>query len=47
MKPCRWDYRVKKDGYVYPAEYPLAVKDMFMYEHLPELIESGITSFKN
>lgn len=46
MKPCRWDYRVKKDGYVYPAEYPLAVKDMFMYEHLPELIESGITSFK-
>lgn len=46
MKPCRWDYRIKRDGYVYPAEYPLAVKDMFMYEHLPELIESGITSFK-
>jgi putative protease len=46
MKPCRWDYRIKKDGYVYPAEYPLAVKDMSMYEHLPELIESGITSFK-
>ncbi|WP_042204213.1 peptidase U32 family protein [Paenibacillus camerounensis] len=46
MKPCRWDYRIKKDGYVFPAEYPLAVKDMFMYEHLPELIESGITSFK-
>jgi U32 family peptidase len=46
MKPCRWDYRIKKDGYVFPAEYPLAVKDMFMYEHLPELIQSGITSFK-
>ncbi|ASA25446.1 peptidase U32 family protein [Paenibacillus donghaensis] len=46
MKPCRWDYRIKKDGYVFPAEYPLAVKDMSMYEHLPELIESGITSFK-
>ncbi|KAA9001026.1 U32 family peptidase [Paenibacillus spiritus] len=46
MKPCRWDYRVKKDGRVYPAEYPLAVKDMYMYEHLPELIDSGITSFK-
>lgn len=46
MKPCRWDYRIKKDGYVFPAEYPLAVKDMYMYEHLPELIESGITSFK-
>ncbi|MBW4840514.1 MAG: U32 family peptidase [Paenibacillaceae bacterium] len=46
LKPCRWDYRVKKDGNVYPAEYPLAVKDMFMYEHIPELIHGGITSFK-
>jgi putative protease len=46
MKPCRWDYRVKKDGFVYPAEYPLAVKDMYMYEHLPELIDANITSFK-
>ncbi|MEC0370927.1 peptidase U32 family protein [Paenibacillus chibensis] len=46
MKPCRWDYRVKKDGSVYPAEYPLAVKDMYMYEHIPELIEAGICSFK-
>ena len=46
LKPCRWDYRVKKDGYVYPAEYPLAVKDMFMYEHIPELIHGGVNSFK-
>ncbi|MGG6311532.1 peptidase U32 family protein [Paenibacillus macerans] len=46
LKPCRWDYRVKKDGNVYPAEFPLAVKDMFMYEHIPELIHGGITSFK-
>ncbi|WP_019420408.1 peptidase U32 family protein [Paenibacillus sp. OSY-SE] len=46
MKPCRWDYRVKKDGNVYPTEYPLAAKDMYMYEHIPELIKSGITSFK-
>lgn len=46
LKPCRWDYRVKKDGYVYPTEYPLAVKDMFMYEHIPELIHGGVTSFK-
>ncbi|MCL6603358.1 MAG: U32 family peptidase [Paenibacillus sp.] len=46
MKPCRWDYRIKKDGFVFPTEYPLAVKDMYMYEHLPELIQSGITSFK-
>lgn len=46
MKPCRWEYRVKKDGNVYPADYPLAVKDMYMYENIPELIESGICSFK-
>ncbi|MEF2966230.1 U32 family peptidase [Paenibacillus sp. M1] len=46
LKPCRWDYRVKKDGNIYPSEYPLAVKDMFMYEHIPELIHGGITSFK-
>lgn len=46
LKPCRWDYRVKKDGYVYPSEYPLAVKDMFMYEHIRELIHGGVTSFK-
>ncbi|TCZ76355.1 U32 family peptidase [Paenibacillus albiflavus] len=46
MKPCRWDYRVKKDGYIYPTEYPLAAKDMFMYEHIPELIKHGVSSFK-
>ncbi|MEK4508620.1 peptidase U32 family protein [Paenibacillus sp. FSL K6-2524] len=46
LKPCRWEYRIKKDGNVYPSEYPLAVKDMFMYEHIPELIHGGITSFK-
>ncbi|WP_232695819.1 peptidase U32 family protein [Brevibacillus daliensis] len=46
MKPCRWEYRVKKDGYVFPTEYPLAAKDMYMYEHIPELIEAGVTSFK-
>lgn len=46
LKPCRWDYRVKRDGYVFPTEYPLAAKDMYMYEHIPELIKSGICSFK-
>lgn len=46
FKPCRWSYLVKKDGYTYPSEYPLAAKDMYMYEHIPELIESSITSFK-
>lgn len=46
FKPCRWPYRVKKDGFVFPTEYPLAAKDMYMYEHIPELIEACVTSFK-
>ncbi len=46
MKPCRWDYKIKKDGKVYDTQFPLAVKDMYMYEHLPELIESNVCSFK-
>ena len=46
MKPCRWNFTMKKDGLVYPTEYPMAVKDMYMYEHLPEMIEAGILSFK-
>ncbi|MFZ5969698.1 MAG: U32 family peptidase [Bacillota bacterium] len=46
FKPCRWPYRVKKDGFVFPTEYPLAAKDMYMYEHIPELIEANVTSFK-
>ncbi len=46
MKPCRWDFTMKQDGLAYPTEYPMAVKDMYMYEHLPEMIESGILSFK-
>lgn len=46
FKPCRWPYLVKKEGHVYPTEYPLAAKDMYMYENIPELIEADITSFK-
>ncbi|MDU1846595.1 MAG: U32 family peptidase [Niallia nealsonii] len=46
FKPCRWPYRVKKDGYVYKTEFPLAAKDMYMYEHIPELIDACVTSFK-
>jgi len=46
MKPCRWSFTMKKDGLVYPTEYPMAVKDMYMYENLPEMIEAGICSFK-
>jgi len=46
MKPCRWGYKIKKDNYLYDTTYPLAVKDMAMYSHIPELIEAGIVSFK-
>ncbi|HYF81598.1 MAG TPA: U32 family peptidase [Clostridia bacterium] len=46
FKPCRWAYKIKKNGYLYPTEYPLAAKDMYMYEHIPELIEACVTSFK-
>ena len=46
FKPCRWPYRIKKDGAEHPTQYPLAARDMCMYEHIPELIEACITSFK-
>lgn len=46
FKPCRWSYFVKKDGSIFDTKYPLAAKDMYMYEHIPELIEACITSFK-
>lgn len=46
MKPCRWDYKIKKEGKQYDTSFPLAVKDMYMYENIPELIEAGIMSFK-
>lgn len=46
MKPCRWGYKIKKDEYLYDTAYPLAVKDMAMYSHIPELIEAGVVSFK-
>lgn len=46
FKPCRWSYGLKKDGKLFSTEYPLAAKDMYMYEHIPELIDANITSFK-
>lgn len=46
MKPCRWHYQSLYQGQLYDTDYPLAVKDMWMYPHIPEMIESGIVSFK-
>ena len=41
MKPCRWPFRANAID-----SYPLAVKDMCMISNLPQMINSGITSFK-
>ena len=47
FKPCRWNYDLQAQGAgVTPSHYPLAVKDMCMYEHIPELIASGVKTFK-
>lgn len=46
LKPCRWGYKILHNGKEYNTEYPMAVKDMCMNEHIPELIDGGITSFK-
>ncbi|WHH61188.1 U32 family peptidase [Petroclostridium sp. X23] len=47
MKPCRWPFHVDgKEGTVSDGEYHLAVKDMCMYRHIPELICAGVNSFK-
>ncbi|MCT4598632.1 MAG: U32 family peptidase [Vallitalea sp.] len=46
LKPCRWDYKIKKDGKLYNTQFPMAVKDLCMYNYLPEMIEAGIDSFK-
>ncbi len=41
LKPCRWWFDREGD-----RSYPLAVKDMSMIAHLPEMIHAGITSYK-
>lgn len=54
-QPCRWNYRLVEEtrpGQYFPigedegGTYILNSKDMCMIEHIPEMIESGITSFK-
>ncbi|GHV18407.1 hypothetical protein FACS189493_7800 [Spirochaetia bacterium] len=45
-KPCRWNFGIEYDRRSYPAEFLLAVKDMYLYEHIPELIHHNIGAFK-
>ena len=53
--PCRWKYAVveeKRPGEYFPINeednttYIMNSKDMCMIEHIPELIDAGISSFK-
>lgn len=46
-QPCRLPYQVQsRDGGYTDECYPLSLKDMCTIEHIPELIEAGIDSFK-
>lgn len=46
MKPCRWKFDIDFANERYNVGFPLAVKDLCMYENIPELINSGVSSFK-
>lgn len=46
MKPCRWHYTIDHALETVDTTYPMAVKDMYLYEHIPELIDAGVVSFK-
>lgn len=45
-QPCRLPYKAETAGHKTDACYPLSLKDMCTIEHIPELIEAGIDSFK-
>ena len=54
-QPCRWKYSLqeeKRPGEFFPIEqdasgtYIMNSKDMCLIEHIPELVEAGINSFK-
>lgn len=45
-QPCRLPFQVKNDNRVSETCYPLSLKDMCTIEHLPQLLEAGIDSFK-
>lgn len=46
FKPCRWDFKLKYNENLFETEFPLAARDMSLYEYIPNLIEAGVTSFK-
>ncbi len=46
LKPCRWPFTVEMDGTSYTLGFPLAVKDMCLHGHIPQLIHNKVSSFK-
>jgi putative protease len=46
LKPCRWNFQIECGGVLHPVEFPLAVKDMCLYGHIPELIHNNVHAFK-
>lgn len=45
-QPCRLPYQAEINGRQFKESYPLSLKDMCTIDHIPELIEAGIDSFK-
>ena len=47
-QPCRLNYKLKKDGQLLEDHIPylLSLKDLMTIEHVGELIDAGVTSFK-
>jgi len=51
MKPCRWNYSLVESNSgqmigTLPSGHVLAIKDMCMLRHIPDLIHAGVCSFK-
>lgn len=42
LKPCRWWFDNEEGN----PSFPLAVKDLALYQYLPEMLDAGIQSFK-
>ena len=48
-QPCRWEWELRGENELVAkslGKYLLSAKDLCMIEHIPELIEAGIDSFK-
>ncbi len=46
FKPCRWNYDIGYKGELYENKYHLAAKDVNLINHIEELCNSNVTSFK-